>query len=310
MIYEKIVLKPKSWLITSLESDTILSYIFAYNFEKLEHIYKKFQNWKDLPFLITNWFLENILPRPMFFSEKKGKSDPTTLLDDIKNEVDKKKIKKLSNIPFEKNILELIFTWKDDELRGKLESFSKNSELKKNKETVSEYKNSIPRFNIWDTNPYEIEDIEYISWNYEIYVKIFNEADFDLFFDCFKNTFEKIWFWKGKSRWYWHFEKIENSNLNEKEKEVFEYLQELKNKNIYLILNNYKPTDEEIWSFDLDKSFYQINTKHTKSLSEFNENIFKWQMNYISAWSVINSKKELIWESYISWNSYNFWFIF
>jgi hypothetical protein len=42
MIYKKIILKPSSGLITPLESDTILSYIFAYNFEKLNEVYRKF----------------------------------------------------------------------------------------------------------------------------------------------------------------------------------------------------------------------------------------------------------------------------
>ena len=310
MIYKKIILTPKSWLITPLESDTILSYIFAYNFKKLERIYKKFQDWKDLPFLITNWFIENTLPRPMYFLDKEWEHKNTTLIDDIKQEVDKKKVKKLSNITFDKSILDLIFTWKEDQLREVLKNYSKNNEWKNINERVSEYKNSIPRFNIWETNPFEIEDVNYISWNYVIYVKIFDEKDFNLFFDYFKNTFEKIGFWKGKSRWYGHFRSVESRELDLNEKEVFEYIEELKKQDLYLVLNNYKPIDEEIESFDLKNSFYQINTKHTKSLSEFNENIFKWQMNFINAWSVITSKKVLIWDNYSSDKSYNFGFIF
>ena len=166
MIYKKIILKPKSWLITPLESDTILSYIFAYNFEKLEHIYKKFQDWNNLPFLITNWFLENTLPRPMYFCDVNNElHEKTTLIQDINSELDKKKIKKLTNIPFDKSILELIFTWKQDELRGVLKNNSDKKEKIEIKsiEIVSEYKNSIPRFNIWETNPFEITDINYIS---------------------------------------------------------------------------------------------------------------------------------------------------
>ena len=312
MIYKKIILKPKSWLISKLESDTILSYIFAYNFEKLTDIYKKFQNWQELPFLITNWFLENTLPRPIYFtnSNNADESKKTTLFEDIKNEPDKKKIKKLWNISLNKNILEMIFTWKEEELREQLRIYSKNNESKKINETVWEYKNNIALFNIWETKPFEIENIDYITWNYVIYVKIFDEKDFNIFFDCLKNTFEKIGFWKGKSRWYGHFKNVENFDLDENEKEVFEYLDELKKQNLYLVLNNYKPKTEEIENFDLEKSFYQINTKHTKSLNEFNENIFKWQMNFINNWSVIKSQKNLIWDNYKSWNSYNFWYIF
>lgn len=305
MIYKKIVLTPKSWLITPLESDTVLSYIFAFNFEKLEHIYKKFQEWINLPFLITNWLLENTLPRPMFFSDEKHPQE-SSLLEDINEEVSKKKIKKITQLPLDKSLLELIFNWKNNEFRDRLKNISNNG----NKEIVIDFKNSIPRFNNWDTNPYEIPDINYISWNYVIYVKLIDEKDFELFFDCLKNTFEKIWFWKWKSRWYGHFKNVEIKDLDINESEVFKYIDELKKQNLYFVLNNYKPKDSEIDKFNLDKSFYQLNSKHTKSLSEFNENIFKWQMNFISEWSVIYSDDKLVWDSYKSDNSYNFWFIF
>lgn len=311
MIYKKIILKPSSWLITHLESDTILSYIFAYNFEKLQSIFQKFKDWKNIPFIISNWFLENTLPRPIFFIDNKDKLKNSTLFEDIITEVDKKKIKKLIDIPFNKSILDLIFTWNDEKLRENLKIYVKSNEWKKIFDNVIELKNSIPRFNNWETIPYEIWDIKYISWNYEIYAKIENELDFNLFFNCFKNTFEKIWFWKWKSRWYWHFKSIETKDLEENEKEVLEYIKELKKQNLYFVLNNFKPSFEEINSLNLDKSFYEINMKHTKSLSEFNNNlIFKWQMNFFKEWSIIYSEKELKWDYYKSWNSYSFGYIF
>jgi len=53
-----------------------------------------------------------------------------------------------------------------------------------------------------------------------------------------------------------------------------------------------------------------LNNKHTKSLSEFNKNIFKWKMSFISHWSVISTKEKLVWDYYNSNNSYNFGYIF
>lgn len=307
MIIKKIVLKTKSWLITSLESDTVLSYVFAYNFEKLQNIYNNFIDWNNLPFLITNWYIENTLPRPIYFEKIEKNNTRTSLIEDINQEVEKKSIKKLSNIPMDKEILEFIFNSRHEELREKLKIFTQTeSKIKK----ISEYKNSIPRFNIWDTNPYEIENIEYNKWNYVIYVKIFEEDNFKIFFDCLKNTFEKVWFWKGKSRWYGHFLNVELQELNQNEKEVFDYIEKLKSNNLYFVLNNFKPKTEEIETIDIEKSFYLINSKHTKSLTEFNTNIFKWQMNFFQVGSIIYSEKKLIWDKYQSDNSFNFGFIF
>jgi hypothetical protein len=314
MKYKKIILTPKSGLISELESDTILSYIFAFNFEKLNNIYIKFQEWKEIPFSITSWFLEWELPKPIYFQENSNKVKGN-LLEDIKNEVDRKKLKKVSTFPIEKEYFKLLFDWKQKELEYKIKELlcnkEENHKYKEKTQTISEYKNSIPRFNIWETNPYIIDNIKYISWNYVIYIKVYNEDDFNLFFDCFKTTFESIWFWKWKSRWYWKFKLLKSFDLDEKELEVFNYFEKLdKEKNLKVVLNNYKPTNNEIKNFDLNKSFYKLNNKHTKSLSEFNKNIFKWKMSFISHWSVISTKEKLVWDYYNSNNSYNFGYIF
>lgn len=308
MNYKKIILTPKSWLITPLESDTVLSYVFAYNFDKLKNIFDKFLDWNP-SFVLSNWFIEGILPKPIFFNTNL-KLPETDIKQDIDQEKERKKIKKLSTFPLDKIYFEMLFEWDNyDEYNEKIKWYLDNFMIKQ--EIVSDYKNSIKRFNLWETEPYEIENIKYISWNYVIYIKVYDENDFKIFFDSMKNTFETIWFWKAKSRWYGSFKEVNISDLSLKEKEVFDYFEELKQKyNLYFVLNNFKPNDDEINNFDLSKSYYQINNKHTKSLYEFNKEIFKWQMNFIEAWSVIYSENNLKWDFYKNWNSYNFWFIF
>lgn len=312
MQLKKIILTPKSGLNTTLESDTILSYIFAFNFEKLKDIYKKFQDGKDLPFLITSWFNEWFLPKPIYFSKWTIEIPNTSILEDIKDEVSRKELKKISYFPIEKEFFELQFTWEQINLKNKIKNYLEDKKVEDNREIRTiEYKNSIPRFNIWETNPYTINDIKYTNWNYVIYIKIYDNDDFDLFFNCFKNTFESIWFWKGKSIWYWQFSKIEIKDLDNKEIEVFHYFDKLeKDKKLKIVLNNYKPKNEEINNFNLKESYYKLNNKHTKSLSEFNKVIFKWKMSFIDSWSVISCNSKLVWWYYKSGKSYNFGYIF
>ncbi len=306
MQIKKIILTPKSWLITPLESDTVLSYIFAFNYEKLKDILDDFIKWEVLPFNITNAFQTWFLPKPIYFSEI-IKINDCSLEEDLRNEKNRKKLKKLNKFPLNKSFFELLFNWKVEELNNKLVDLN----LDEDKINISEAKNSIPRFHKWETTPYHIDDIEYISSSYTIYVKIYDERKFQLFFDCLKNNFETIWFWKWKSKWYWHFKNVELLGLDEEEKEVFDYFEELKKEKWYnIILNNFKPSNNDLENINIDKSYYVLNTKHTKSLSEFNKNIFKWQMNFFSPWSLLISDKIIIWDYYKSGNSYNFWYIF
>ncbi len=312
MEYKKIILTAKSWFITDLESDTILSYIFAYNFEKLKNVYDKFLNWDSLPFLISSWFDEGTLVKPIYFSSNNIEKTDSTLIEDISFETNRKDLKKMSIFPIRKKLFELLFNWNQVELKEELINILDDFNKKlKNSKLVSEYKNSIPRFNIWDTNPYSIENIKYNSWNKVIYVKVYDESDFNLFFKCLKNTFNSIWFWKAKSRWYWQFSNIELEDLDNNEKDCFTYFENLeKEKNLKIVLNNYKPSVSEIEDIDLSKSFYKLNNKHTKSLSEFNKTIFKWKMSFFAPWSVISTNQKLKGDFYKSWNSCNFGFIF
>jgi hypothetical protein len=204
----------------------------------------------------------------------------------------------------------MIFEWDNfEKYEDLISEYLKKDEVKIIVEIDA--KNTIPRFNIWETTPYEIGNVKYTNWIFVIYVKIFDEISFNSFFECLKNTFESIWFWKAKGRWYGHFENIKLENLVDEEIKVFEYFEKLRRERwLYFILNNYKPTDEEIDNMDLNKSYYKINLKHTKTLSELEKNVFKWQMNFFSEWSVIFSAEKLIWNFYKFENSYNFWYIF
>jgi len=61
MKIKKIVFKFKSGYITPLKSDTILSYIFAYNFEKLKDIYMKILKKRIFLFLLQMLLINDIL---------------------------------------------------------------------------------------------------------------------------------------------------------------------------------------------------------------------------------------------------------
>jgi len=310
MQYKKIILTLKSWFITNFESDTVLSYIFWYNFESLKNIFDKFRNNENIPFLITNWFIENKFPRPFYFSSIKNEKKEN-FFDDIENEKIRKNLKKIDFLPIQKNFFELLFNDEIEKLNEKLKKYLETYKKEENLINNIEYKNSIPRFNKKETNPYFLENVKYTNKNFVIYVKVFDENDFWLFFEKLKNTFENIWFWKAKSRWYWHFKNVELKDLEKNEKEVFDYFDFLeKEKNLKIILNNFKPSKKDLENIDLSNSFYQILSKNTKSLEEFNKNIFKWQMNFIKEGSVLKCKNKLIWDFYKSDNSYNFWYIF
>jgi len=314
MIYKKITINPKSWFITPWESDTILSYVFAWAFmQNRWDIIKIFEDFraKNPPFLITNWFASYedkvYISKPIYFFENLKKSK-LSLKDAILNEKKRKRLKKVDKILLRREILEKIFSWKelDDQTRAE---FIKQKEIYQNLTKEDEvWKNMIPRFNSWETNPYSI--IVTFVKQIVVYVKIFDKEKFKSFYSFLKEVFETIWYWAGKSRWFWKIEKVELKDLNEKEKKTFEYLEELRKNWIYLVLNNYKPTEEELKNIDLSRSFIDINWKNTKTLWELNEKFFKWRMNFIKEGSVIISGEKLKGDFYESNGSYNFGYMF
>ena len=323
MEYKKIVLKPKSWIITPLESDTILSYIFAFGIaQENQDIIDTFENFKngEIPFLITNafvsWNWKVFIPKPMFFQDKQERTN-ISLKKAIENEATRKKFKKADYVIFDKSILENIFDWDlSDEAKQKIIEWKK--EYEENIEIDNIWKNSIPRFNSWETNPFSVK-AEFAN-EYAIFVKVFDKEKFDNFFKFMKNLFETIGFGAWKSRWFGKFEEIKLLDLLNNEKETFDYLESLEKNWLKLVLNNYKPTDEELENANWWESFLDINWKNAKTIQEFNEKFFKWRMNFIKAGSVlrVKSDEEIGWSQmkklkgwyYESNGSYNFGYIF
>lgn len=324
MNIKKIVFKFKFWYITPLESDTILWYVFAHNFENLKDIFEDFKN-QDIPFLITDAFDKDYIIRPFYIvddkeREKDNNDNETELIKDLQNEADRKKIKKLSILPIDKakQILELQFKSKDENEQKKYDDLLKEiinedkSDIKNI--TTAEFKNSISRFNSTDTTPFVVSDITYTNNKKIIYVKIFDEAKYNRFFECLKNTFETIWFGAWKSRWYGKIKYVEEEKLNKDEEELFKYIEELKKEWKYIVLNNFKPSKNDIENIDTWKSFINLNHKNTKALDNMS---FKWKMSFISAWSVViikNKDKKLEWDYYEAklWDkkAVNFWYLF
>ena len=321
MIYKKIELYPKTWIKTPLESDTILWYVFAFGFvqnnDEIKQIFEDFKTWK-LSLLITNAFVssenEVFVPRPIYFDtrwENQMRPDENDLEKAIENESKRKKKKKVSLIKF--TDLKKYLSVEQDEILDNAVQVNFDDIVQQ--DVV--WKNAIPRFHTADTNPFA-ENADFAK-KYTIYVKIFDEEKFNKFFNFMKNLFETIGFWAGKSRWFWKFEKIKLSGLTEQEKEILNFVEEWKKQGNYLVLNNYKPTDEELEMIDFDNSYIDINWKNTKTIQEFNKNFFKGNMNFIKAGSVINmrSDEKVGWGQmslkgsyYESWKGVNFGYLF
>lgn len=302
MIIKKIQLKFKSGYLTPLESDTILWYIFAKNFLELESVFNKYKQW-DIPFKISNGFINWNISRPIIFGD--NKHDKSSLLADLIIEKDKKLLKSLSYVPLKKEILKAIFEDQDkipDILKTMNES---NVEIEC---LSSEMKNSIPRFNQWETTPFVVNDIRYSTSEYNIYVKIYDEKDFSKFFELMQKTLLALWRWKWVSRWYGKVSTCELKDLTDQESEAFKYLEQLKSKNQIVVLNNYKPDNTEIENINLEKSYLQFINKNTKTKER---NVFKWNMKFIAPGSVLYVKDwELKGSYYQVWTSFNFWYIF
>lgn len=313
---KKIELTLSSWFITPFESDTILSYIFAFAFlqqnQNIINIFEEFKKW-NIPFNITNWFYSSqekiFVPKPIFFKKEDTKNNiddkNSKLKQEIENEVNRKKLKKISFIAFED--IKDYFT-NPDEIKRKYIDFDFTKLIKLKQEI---WKNSVPRFHIGETNPYSLSAnfVEKIT----IYVKIYDENSFNTFFSFMKEILLTFGFGAWKSRWFWKIKKVELKEITNEEKETFDFLESMKKQWKYLILNNFKPSEEDLENIDFEKSNIEINFKHTKTLQELNENFFKWAMNFIKPVSYVvlkNKDSKLKGDFYQSWNSYNFGFIF
>lgn len=304
MQIKKIKLNFKSGFATELESDTILWYIFALDFDNLKDIFQEFNNW-NAPFLISNWFFEWYLPKPFYFNPKLKIWSNISLDNILENEPNRKINKNIKYFPIDKNIFDYFFQWDDFEKFKKLvDKFKSNIPSYK---INSHFKNFTTRFNLWETTPYVLENINYFDENIVLYIKIYDENMRQKFYNSMQIIFNTVGFGKYKSIWYWKIKTILLEDLNDKEKELFDYIENMKKEWIYYILNNYLPTQEEIKTFDLNKSNLDIQNKNTKTTQK---NIFKWNMNFVYPWSLIYTNEKLKWTYYKIENSFNFWYLF
>lgn len=302
MNIKKIQLNFKNGYLTPLESDTIFWYVFAKHFSELETIFNKFKAW-EAPFLLSNWFIDWKIARPVIFHD--SNHEKTSLLEDLKEEKEKKKLKSLNFIPFKKDILRVIFEDPDKIPEILKETYEED---KKTEYISSEMKNSMPRFSQGETVPFVINDIKFSTAKYNIYVKIFDESDFEKFFELMQKTLLSIGWGKWVSRWYGKISLCELVDLSQEEKEAFDYIEQLKKNNQIIVLNNYKPSDTEIDNMDLNKSYLQFINKNTKTSDK---NTFKWNMKFIAPGSVVYVNDwEIVGSYYQVWTSFNFWYLF
>jgi hypothetical protein len=120
-----------------------------------------------------------------------------------------------------------------------------------------------------------------------MYVKIFDEEAFNLFWMVMKEVLETIGRGKAISRGYGKLHQVKVVELNEEEQSVFAYLNTLKQQGILVVLNNFKPSEQEIKMIDLEHSFLSFTNKNTKSLGK---HIFKGNMTFIAPGSVLQKK--------------------
>lgn len=305
MELKKIEFKFSSGYITPLESDTILWYVFANDFENLQEIHNKFAN-GEVPFMISNGFDKWFLPKPFYINSDLEHVNET-LEEALKNEIERKNAKSVKELPVDVALFRA-YLWSENVEYYK--AFIIKDKPQSNKTVEVDYKNSIGRFSSsWDwTVPYSIDNVKYSENQMIVYVKIYDEESWNKFFNSMKVVFEKLWWWKWKSRWYWKVSEFSNPmELDQKEKELFEYFEELEKNWKYIILNNYIPSDDEIDQMNIDNTYMSLVYKNAKSISK---EIFKGNMKFIWEGSYIESSSKLTWTFYKSWRSFNFWYKF
>jgi hypothetical protein len=315
--------------VTPLESDTLLGYIFAHYFSDLEAVFNKFKTHVP-PFMLSNGFVTWTLPKP-YIQLNIDKSNQNSLVEDMISEVARKNNKDIKEIPCEKKFLKFYLSWEEkiqEEVKdyiqdiqkyfGKLhEDGSRNELYQENFIETIDFKNSIPRFDIENTTPYALDEIKRYDGKCIIFVSIFHdwEKDFDLFFASMKKTFLNLGRGKYKSKGYGNIKDINIWDLNKNEKEVFDLIDEQQTNWQYYILNNYKPSQQDLDHLDEKKSYYSIHHKNATSWDN-SDNPFKGTMHFFAPWSVLQFKNGYTpkWDNYesvgVNHTRYNFGFIF
>lgn len=283
---KKILIEFKNDFITEFNSDTFLGYIFYYWFDKLKLIYDKFINW-EIPFYLTDGFPDWYMIKPL---------KPLTITWDNDN-VKYKNIKKNKFIKIDDivNYYKMIFENAYYEI-----DYNIDNPILENIH-VWNYINRITNL----STPYYIQTkkIDKIV----IYVNIINESDFNNFYKVLKDILLSVWRWKNKSRWFWKISHVDLLDLDEHENNFFTYIKEIYTKEWYtVVLNQYKPLEDEINNFDINSSYIDISFKISKSIFY---PIFKWKYYYIKPWSIIKWTNLKWWYYENNW-LYNFWYLF
>ena len=282
-----------------MESDTLLSYIFAVDFPNTETIFQKFLKSQTVPFIFSNAMLAGELPRPLYFFDKKRE---TCLEEALAVELKRKKIKSANTIAMKKSDLLSLFEY------GDFKSFESSS----TQVNIAEFKNTLKRFGTWVTTPYIIPSVRYVDWDLVVYVKIYDKNIFELFFSQMQKVLLQYGFGAWKSIWYGKIRSCTLTKLTTEEEEVFDYIHYLRTQGKIYLLNNYKPAQEELLQIDEKFSTYQIHTKQAKMLGN---QVFKWPLNFFAPWSVLQMKKwldinKIYGDYYQSHQAFNFWYLF
>ena len=299
MEVRKILISFKSGVITPIESDTLLSYIFALDFPNTETIFQKFLKPQTVPFIFSNAMLAGELPRPLYFFDKKRE---TCLEEALAVELERKKIKSANTIAMKKSDFLSLFE------HGDFNSFESASP----QVSIAEFKNTLKRFGTWVATPYIIPSVRYVAWDLVVYVKIYDKNIFELFFSQMQKILLQYGFGAWKARWYGKIKSCTLTELTTEEEEVFDYIHYLRTQGKFYLLNNYKPTQEELLQINEKTSIYQIHTKQAKMLGH---QVFKWPLNFFAPWSVLQMKKlsdinKIYGDYYQSHQAFNFWYLF
>lgn len=298
MNIKKIVLRFKTGLLTPIESDTLLSYVFALDFNKLEKVFQSFLGPDTVPFVFSNAMFPEELPKPLLFP----KTDNKVMLEEaLEYELVRKQQKIVNTIRMESPTLKAAFEKQGDIVLGQKAPWN----LLRN-----EQKNMTPRFWKGETVPYALPNVSY--WDeYVVYVKIYNDDLFSCFFDSMQKVLMGLGFWAGKSRGYGKLLKCELLDLHVNEKACFDEIEKLRKKGLIYVLNNYKPADQECKMIDYENSSYVIHTKQAKG----GKSVFKGALHFFGEGSCLQftapvQEKIVLGGYYEVHQAFNFWYLF
>lgn len=300
MQIQKILLSFKSGLITPIESDTLLSYIFAMDFAYNEPIFRLFQSKETVPFVFSNAMLPGLLPRPLFFPSKEKKE--IWITEALHSELERKKTKSASMIQMQASAFSDFFAGLQTQ------NMLQEPEIT----SIAEFKNTVPRFAQADTTPYSIPQVHYTDQDWVVYVKIYDQKAFQRFFASMQTVLMQYGFWAGKSRGYGKLSACTLQESTPSEKAVFDEIDQLRKQGLVYLINNFKPSSLEIQQIDWSKSYYQL---HTKQAKKADGEIFKGALNFLAAgsvlsWKISDDPNTRYGDFYQTNQAFNFWYLF